>query len=304
MNAIAQKSISAGIDPARSWACLAETEGPPSAERCRWTVVLPFHNERGYLPISLHSLAQQDRPFRLILVDNASTDGGGTEALDLARRLGLDVTFANEMQPGKVAALARGMTFVCTDFVATCDADTVYPRDYLSRAEALLDQPGVAAAVAATSEPGASALTRRVAGLRMALMARLLPQQCLNGGAGQVFRSSMLERAGGFDPAVWNWVLEDHEVMARIEHQGRIAYDAGFECAPISRPRTISSTGWNLPERLRYHLTTQHSRLAFFHEYLAVRLRDRKLTSERLRRDGMNQTRGSSEIAQLHPLRG
>ncbi|MCW1381886.1 glycosyltransferase family 2 protein [Novosphingobium sp. KCTC 2891] len=281
----------------------AKIESLRPAALPRWTVVLPFHNEREFLPLSVRSLALQTVPFHLVLVDNNSSDGGPAEALDLARRAGMMVTLASEMQPGKVAALNLGLTHARTDLVATCDADTIYPHDYLARAELLLDQPGVAAAVAATAAPGASTLARRMAGMRLSVLARLLPQQCLNGGAGQVFRRTALEQAGGFDPAVWNWVLEDHEVMARIERHGRIAYHPRFECAPISRPRTASTVGWNLAERLRYHATRSHNRLDFFHHHLAPRLRERALSSDRLRRDPAH-SRGSSEIAQLHPLRG
>lgn len=265
--------------------------------------MLPFHNERDFLPLSVRSLALQTVPFHLVLVDNNSTDGGGAEALDLARRAGMAVTLVTELQPGKVAALNRGLNVAETDLVATCDADTIYPHDYLARAQALLDQPGAAAAVAVTSPPGASNLARRTAGWRMSLMARLLPQQCLNGGAGQVFRRAMLEQAGGFDPAIWNWVLEDHEVMARIERHGRIVYDPRFECAPITRPRTASTVGWTLAERLAYHRTTPENRLAFFHRYLAPRLRDRALSSERLRRAEVH-PRGQGDIATLHSVRG
>lgn len=43
----------------------------------RWTVIVPFFNERAHLPSCIASLARQDVPFRMVLVDNASTDGGG-----------------------------------------------------------------------------------------------------------------------------------------------------------------------------------------------------------------------------------
>ncbi len=42
----------------------------------RWSVVIPYFNEKDYLSSTLASLlAQTFRPFQLILVDNASTDG-------------------------------------------------------------------------------------------------------------------------------------------------------------------------------------------------------------------------------------
>lgn len=269
----------------------------------RWTVVLPFYNERDFLPASLRSLATQSMPFRLVLVDNGSTDGGGRIAMDLCNRLGLAATLLHESRPGKVSALQSGVGGVATEFIATCDADTIYPHDYLARAAALLDGVGVVAAIAATAPPGATRFSRKMAGLHMAIASRLLPQQCLNGGAGQVFRTDTLKAAGSFDPLIWNWVLEDHEIMARVERHGRIAYDRDFFCAPITRPRLTNTVGWCQIERLRYHATRPANRQAFFHDFLGPRLHERALTSDRLRRE----TRQSEEapgIADLYPLRG
>ncbi|CAN5245226.1 hypothetical protein BH10PSE13_BH10PSE13_20480 [soil metagenome] len=287
------------------------TAGPVEAE-CpwqpvravpRWTVVLPFHNERDFLPISLTSLAAQSVPFQLLLVDNGSTDGSAEIALALCRRIGLIAMLLHEHRPGKVSALQAGMDGVVTELVATCDADTIYPPDYLMRAGSLFDDTAVAAAVAVNARPASSLRDRTLAGLRIALIARLLPQQCLNGGASQVFRTSALRAVGGFDPKIWNWVLEDHEIMARIEQQGRIAYHRAFLCMPIVRPRTVSTMGWNLFERLRYHATTPSSRRSFFHNFLAPRLRQRALTSDRLRRDVVY-CKDTHELTGLHPVRG
>lgn len=276
---------------------------PLRASVPRWTVVLPFHNERAFLPISLESLAAQTEPFHLILVDNGSTDGSGAIAEALCHLAGISATLLTERRPGKVSALQCGVEAVRTELIATCDADTIYPPDYLARAGELLDRRHAVAAVAATAAPEAGALRRRLAGLHIALVGGLLPQQCHNGGAGQVFRTDALRAAGGFDPAIWNWVLEDHEIMARIEHYGRIAYDRDFLCAPITRPRSASTVGWRLREQLRYHMTGAATRIGFFHQYLGPRLRERALSSDRLRRDAQyrDEPRGRAE---LHPVRG
>ncbi len=269
----------------------------------RWTVVVPFHNERDFLPIMLRSLAVQSQPFRLILVDNGSTDGSAEIAMDLCNHIGLSATLLHERRPGKVSALQTGVGDVVTELVATCDADTIYPHDYLARAAVLLDEGDAVAAVAATAPPESSGFDRKLAGLHIALASRVLRQQCLNGGAGQVFRTNALRAAGGFDPQVWNWVLEDHEIMARIEQWGRIAYHRDFLCLPITRPRSVSTVGWNTVERLRYHATTPSGRQAFFHQFLGPRLRQRALTSDRLRRDA-GYCKEPQEFVSLHAVRG
>ncbi|NWM59996.1 glycosyltransferase, partial [Escherichia coli] len=72
------------------------------------TVVVPFFNEREVLAGTLASLARQTVPFRLVLVDNGSSDGSGAIAEAAARRHGLDYMLVTERAPGKVAALRAG----------------------------------------------------------------------------------------------------------------------------------------------------------------------------------------------------
>jgi len=250
-----------------------------------WTVIVPFHNERNCLAGTIASLAAQTVRPLLVLVDNGSTDRSAEVARDACERLGIVAIHLHEGRPGKVAALQCGLRAVSSTFVATCDADTIYPPRYLEQAGHLLRRPGTVAAIAANCAVDAAPLAGRLAGLRLALTARLLPQQCLNGGASQAFRTSELRACGGFDPARWNWVLEDHEIMARLESFGRIAYHRAFLCHPAKRPRATDCTGWTLAEQIRYHATRPGERAGFFHDFLGPRLRDRSLPSERLRRE-------------------
>jgi hypothetical protein len=174
---------------------------------------------------------------------------------------------------------------VLTPFVATCDADTFYPPDYLDQAAALLRIAGVAAALAWFADAAATGLRRAWRRLRVLLPARALPRQCHSGGAGQVFRTEALRDAGGFDPDRWNLVLEDHEIAHRLTRLGRLGYGRDFWCAPSARPRLRPSTRWTLAERLRYHFTPDRLRDRYFYRYLKRRLEARGLSSDRLRED-------------------
>ena len=62
----------------------------PSADPVEWTCVLPFYNEAPMLTRTLTSLASQKVPFKLVLVDNGSTDGSGEVAQSVAEDLGID----------------------------------------------------------------------------------------------------------------------------------------------------------------------------------------------------------------------
>ena len=256
--------------------------GPAAVIPCSWTVLIPFFNERDVLDITLASLAAQDMRFELILIDNGSTDGSGAVAAAACARLGLDYTLLVEPRPGKVNALATGVERVRTCYVATCDADTQYPSDYLRQAARLLDQ-GAVAAGAFFVAPGAGADDRAKAAKRITRAAKLLPEQCHTGGAGQVFRTAALRRAGQFDARRWGYVLEDHEIMHRVVKHGAIAYGDAFWCMPSPRERDRESIRWTLSERLAYHLTPRPARDWFFYSFLARRLAARKLTSDRIR---------------------
>lgn len=249
-----------------------------------WTVLLPFHNEREHLPASIASLAAQTEPFLLLLIDNGSTDDGGRIAVAECERLGVEYRLIVEGRPGKVAALNRGSREARTRFIATCDADTYYPPDYLARARRLLENGGVM--VGARFRPRtAKPWVRWVAALHLFIAAMILPGQCLSGGAGQAFRADGLEAVGGFDQTQWDFVLEDHEICHRIASQGDILYDPDFWCDPDQRDRKRPTTRWTLGERLIYHLVAGTAGNWFFYNFLAARLAKRGLNSARLRVD-------------------
>lgn len=264
------------------WDDLEEPAAATVAPR-DWTVLIPFFNERDVLGGTLASLAAQDVAFELILIDNGSTDGSGAVAAAACRRLSLAYTLLVERRPGKVSALAAGVARTATPFVATCDADTLYPPDYLRRAGRLLTATGAVAGGAYFVRPGASAQEHAAAGARLARAARLLPRQCHTGGAGQVFRTAALRRAGQFDAARWRYVLEDHEIMHRIAKLGPLAYGGGLWCAPSPRERDRDSIRWTLLERMLYHLTPGPARDWFFYAFLGGRLAARRLSSDRIR---------------------
>jgi glycosyltransferase involved in cell wall biosynthesis len=267
-----------------------------------WTVLLPFFNERDYLDDTLASLAaQHERPF-VILIDNGSTDGSAHVATAAARTHGLDHLLLTETRPGKVAALAAGLRHVATPYVATCDADTWYPRHYLAEAKALLERDGSVAAGAYFVRREAGRLRRMAEACHIVGAARFFPSQCHAGGAGQVFHTAALRLAGGFDPARWNLVLEDHEIVHQVMKLGAMRYSTDLWCAPSPRKRDRASVKWTAAERLRYATTVGRDGDRFFRDYLAPRLIARSLSSDRLR-ERQHQTQPPSGYVQDQPAK-
>ncbi|WP_333573767.1 glycosyltransferase family 2 protein [Sphingomonas sp.] len=258
-------------------------DGAPQDSGIAWTVLIPFFNERDYLPATIESLARQVTRFTLVLVDNGSTDDSAAVAEAACREHQLDYLLITESTPGKVAALRTGLAWVRTRWVATCDADTVYPNHYLEAAEAILSQPGHVVAGAYFIAPETGEAGRLLEARRFLTAARLLPRQCHAGGAGQAFCTRSLRAAGGFDAARWNFVLEDHEVIHRVMRKGRMGYSDAMWCMPSSRERDRDSIRWTLFERLLYSAAAPIAGDWFFYKFLARRLQRRRLLSNRIR---------------------
>jgi len=92
------------------------------------TVVIPARNEEHLLGCCLEALRDQDYPgpLEIIVVDNGSED----RTAEIARSYG--VTVVSEPRHGYVITLARGFALAQGEIVATTDADSSTPRDWIS----------------------------------------------------------------------------------------------------------------------------------------------------------------------------
>ena len=253
----------------------------------RWSVVVPYYNERVFLPAMLSSvMAQKVRPFRLILVDNGSTDGSGEAArAQLAIAAGIEVVHLFEETPGQAAALECGLAAVQTEFVAICDADTVYPPDYLARAEARFDAAGegIAAVLATAIYDAPEAKDSRLRQLKMAVVPHLLRKQCHAGGYAHTFRTEALMRAGGYSRKLWPHLRKDHELIHRVWKEGRVLHDPFLLCRASDRRSSVLQKRWTLFERVLYHATPFQMKDWFFYRFLGPRMAARRHDELRLR---------------------
>lgn len=110
------------------------------------TIVIPVYNRAAVVGRTLESIARQTyRPFRLVLVDNASTDGtaevlkGWKECLE---QTGIQTDILCEPKRGAAAARNAGLRAVATDWVMFFDSDDEMLPDHLRRvADAIKDHP-------------------------------------------------------------------------------------------------------------------------------------------------------------------
>ena len=242
-------------------------------------MVLPYFNEDRYLAATLASLAAQTDPdFTLILVDNGSTDDSARIAREACPAF-TQVVLLCENEPGKIHALRTGIAAAAGDVVATVDADTLYPPEYVARIRREFAADPRTAMVLAFGRPSAAA--RASAKQRVDVF--LWPTKCHTGGFGQAFRRDLLHAAGGFDARRWPFVLEDHEIVHRITPFGRLDYAADHVCHPSDRRADRSGCNWTLWERIQYKLLPGFAMERFFYGYLARRFARRGLSNLRLR---------------------
>lgn len=246
----------------------------------RWSIVVPYYNEAAGIGATLTSIGSQTcRDFQLVLVDNGSTDGSEAICHDiLAAYADLDVAYLREPRPGQVHALRRGVATARTEFIAICDADTFYPPEYLARATQLYDAGGpervaVMGYLRGGGAPGS--FGDRFNTWHWLTAAKVWPQQNHTSGAGHTFRTAALREAGGYDPAIWPYVLKDHELMSRVLRLGHQAYDRDLWCVSSERRFDRKNVRWTLGERLLYHLLPMRDKRPFFHGFLKRRFEAR-----------------------------
>ncbi len=244
--------------------------------RPRWSVVLAYYNETAFIAATLQCWATQKVPLRLVLVDNGSSDDSAAICRDFRdSHPDLDVVLLSEARPGHLFALETGAAAIATDFIAFSDADTLYPPDYLEKAEALLTRPGVVAALAADLYAPFEALSSRLRRFKFAIVTRLMARQSHTGSYGYCFRTAAYRACGGFSVERWPLMLYDHELIQRIGHQGRLAYADDLWCRASDRRSANASVRWTLAERLLYHVVPFRFKDWFFYDLLGPRFRAR-----------------------------
>ena len=258
-----------------------------AAFRPKWVIVIAFYNEAKFiLPTVQAALAQDRDDVVLVCVDNASSDASPAIVAGAiaSHPRAMLVTETNQ---GHTFALRRGLEIareMGAQNIAFWDADTYYPPQYISRADALLgDDPGVVGVQAFDIFGPFSSFKNRIIRPRMALTASLLSGQGHTGTFGQCFRIAPLLACGGPKNDDWPFVLYDHELIHRVLKQGRLTHAADHVCWPAPRRQVKGHVRWNLLERLTYALTPYAVKDWFFYQFLSPRLRARGMFEAGLR---------------------
>ncbi len=159
------------------------------------TILVPTYNRRELLERALAScFAQTDQRFRLLLIDNASSDGTAEVLLGLEGRPGVQV-IRNERNLGPTASINKALRAVATPWVTIlCDDDWLEPsfvaaaRPVAEKSSADLIVLGFDCVRPDGTVESVSRFERQTLGLREAVTALELRQVPTAGVTGFLFR--------------------------------------------------------------------------------------------------------------------
>jgi len=208
------------------------------------SVVIPAYNEEQYLGRCLQALREQTYPpsqFEIVVVDNGSTDA----TAEIARRFGARVVY----EPRKGVARARQTGFLESrgTIIASTDADTIVPPDWLARIAAHFEADPALGGVYGPVYWHDGHLYQRLA-IRypitwgLALSNRV--GRSLWWGSNFAVRRGIFHAAGGFPV---NWASgEDTDLSLRVNRIARVRFDPQLVVYASSR-RTRE--GWGILRR-------------------------------------------------------
>ncbi|MDE2181996.1 MAG: glycosyltransferase [Alphaproteobacteria bacterium] len=198
--------------------------------------VVPARNEADVIARSLQSLAAQDYPgpFRVIMVDDQSSDGTAVMARGLGGRI--EVIDGAEHAPGwtgKLFAVAQGVaraSSTAPDYLLLTDADIAHAPDNLRRL-VVRAEAGKLVLVSLMAKLHCESFAERfLIPAFVFFFAMLLPFARVNNphrrtaaaaGGCMLVRREALERAGGIE-AIKSEIIDDCALARRLKAQGPI----------------------------------------------------------------------------------
>ena len=226
------------------------------------SIVVPAFNEATMLPLCLDAIQKQDYKgdFEVIIADNASTDN----TVRIAQKFNAKVVY--EKRRGAVYARITGFNAATGEIIASTDADTLVPIDWLTSIEIALRDQNYAGIVGAYELNNTNTFSKKLVGSFVPYL-RFIDKLVGAHFAGANFAVRRLAyiEVGGFDPSFITG--EDLELSRRLR-------DCGFElkvdykiCVKTSA-RRLNEGLW--PTMNEYVFKNWLSLVIFHRSYLKV----------------------------------
>lgn len=188
------------------------------------SIVIPAHNEEQFLSETLRAIkAQAYKNFEVIVVDNNSTDATAQIAKDYGVRV------ISESVKGVAAARQAGFMAANGSIIASTDADTIVPRNWLSRIAQKFEARSGMVAYGGLYSLYSGPLSARMAFPDIAYLAwcmdRLISGSWSLPGSNMAVRAEAFKSVGGFN--LNKHVMEDIDISRRLAKIGDVVMDQG-----------------------------------------------------------------------------
>ena len=185
------------------------------------SVVIPTYNEEKYIERCLKSLLNQTLcrdEFEIVVVDGKSTD----KTVELAKNYA-DMVIQQKSK-GVGGARNDGVEIAGAEIIATTDADTVLPKEWLERICADFDSKDVVAVYGPIRPIGNKFKYKFLIGLfnKFAHLSAKLRLFHATLGSNTSFRRSAFMKIEGYSAMPAG---DDYEIVWRLKHLGKIYYD-------------------------------------------------------------------------------
>ncbi len=190
------------------------------------TVVIPAYNEERAIFACMDALCKQKTAhnYKIIVVNNASTDNTASVALSWKDKLALEIM--EEPLKGRGAARRAGFAKANTDIILSTDADSKVPPNWIeAMVDTLLSNPKAVACTSPSFITDGSKMTNLTMSIGMPLslrMYRLIVGHYMVTGGTFAVRRLAYESAGGFDET--QDMLDDVDLSFRLAKLGKIIY--------------------------------------------------------------------------------
>jgi glycosyltransferase involved in cell wall biosynthesis len=196
------------------------------------SVIIPAFNEEKFLGNCLLSLKEQDfKDFEIIVVDNNSTD----KTAEIAKKFG--AILVSEKKQGVAFARNKGAKIAEGEILVFTDADTILPKNWLSRIQKEFERDKELIAFGGSCEFYSGPISARISS-KFLLKPFLILDKFFSGGFNLMGCNMAIKRETFFKIGGFNENLklnEDVEISYRLRKIGKVKLDPNFKVKTSGR---------------------------------------------------------------------
>jgi glycosyltransferase involved in cell wall biosynthesis len=196
------------------------------------SVIIPAFNEEKFLGNCLFSLKEQDfKDFEIIVVDNNSTD----KTREIAKEFG--AILVSEKKQGVAFARNKGAKIAKGEILVFTDADTILPKDWLSRIQKEFERDKELIAFGGSCEFYSGPISARISS-KFLLKPFLILDKFFSGGFNLMGCNMAIKREAFLEVGGFNENLklnEDVEISYRLREIGKVKFDLNFKVKTSGR---------------------------------------------------------------------